>query len=627
MISKILAAVASTAVFAQLGHAQGESQVPPGSFPQYKETDGVDAPALDWAAAYEKAEAALASLSDSEKIGLVTGIGWQESECVGNTGSAPSIGYPALCLQDGPLGLRYGSSVTAFAPAIQAASTWDVDLIRQRGQYLGEEAVGMGVNVLLGPVAGALGKIPHGGRNWEAFGPDPYLTGISMIETIEGMQGAGVQACAKHYIVNEQELNRETMSSDVDDRTMHELYLWPFADSVYANVASVMCSYNKINGTWGCESESVMTDLLKEELGFQGHVLTDWNAQHTTEGSANAGLDMTMPGSDYDGNNRLWGDQLSQAVGSGAVSQDRVDDMVRRVLASWYLLGQDADYPAFNINADVRGNHVENARAVARDGIVLLKNDDAALPLSGGPSIAVVGSSSINNPDGINACPDRSCAVGALAMGWGSGTVDLTYLVAPHDAIKERVEAEGGSVTLSGSDDPAQGAQAAQGADVALVFVMANSGEGYLEVNGHQGDRNHLDPWHDGNALVEAVAAANPNTIVVAHSTGPILLENILQNEGVKGIVWAGLPGQENGNALADILWGDTNPNGKLPYTLGKNEDDWGARVVPGDDDFSEGLFIDYRYFDQNDIEPRYEFGFGLCKSLFPPQPRGTTSN
>lgn len=574
---------------------------------------------MDWAAAYEKAESALASLSASEKIGIVTGIGWQESECVGNTGSAPSIGYPSLCLQDGPLGLRYGSSVTAFAPGIQAASTWDVDLIRQRGQYMGEEAVGMGVNVQLGPVAGALGKIPHGGRNWEGFGPDPYLTGIAMIETIEGMQGAGVQACAKHYIVNEQELNRETMSSNVDDRTMHEVYLWPFADSVFANVASVMCSYNKINGTWGCESEGVMTNLLKEELGFKGHVLTDWNAQHTTEGSANAGLDMTMPGSDYDGNNRLWGDGLQQAVNSGAVSQDRVDDMVRRVLASWYLLGQDSGYPNFNINADVRDNHVENARAVARDGIVLLKNDEEILPLAGGPSIAVIGSSSVNNPDGINACPDRSCSTGALAMGWGSGTVDLTYLVAPHDAIKERVEAEGGSVTLSGNDDPNQGAQAAQGADVALVFVMANSGEGYLEVDGNAGDRNNLDPWHNGNALVQAVAAANPNTIVVAHSTGPIILESILQNEGVKGIVWAGLPGQENGNALVDILWGDTNPNGKLPYTLGKGEDDWGARVVQGDDNYPEGLFIDYRHFDKNEIEPRYEFGFGLCKSFSSP--------
>lgn len=583
------------------------------------DTDVSDTTTLDWAAAYEKAETALATLSESEKIGLVTGVGWDNGPCVGNTSPADSIGYPSLCLQDGPLGVRFGSSVTAFAPGIQAASTWDVDLMRQRGQYLGEEAQGMGVHVQLGPVAGALGKIPHGGRNWEGFGPDPYLTGIAMIETIEGMQSAGVQACAKHYIVNEQELNRDSMSSNVDDRTMHELYLWPFADSVRANVASVMCSYNKINGTWACESEDAITRLLKEELGFQGHVLSDWDAQHTTEGSANAGMDMTMPGSNYDGENVLWGEVLQQAVDSGAVAQERVDDMVRRILAGWYLLGQDEGYPEFNKDADVRGDHVENARAVARDGIVLLKNDDSILPLvtggsNGSASIAVIGSSSVNNPDGLNTCPDQSCDTGALAMGWGSGTVDLTYLIAPHDAISERADAEGASVTLSETDDPAQGAQAAEGADVALVFVMANSGEGYLEVNGNAGDRNNLDPWHEGNALVEAVAAANPNTIVVVHSTGPVILESILAQEGVKGIVWAGLPGQENGNALVDVLWGDTNPNGKLPYTLGKKEEDWGALVVPGDDDYEEGLFIDYRYFDKNEIEPRYEFGFGLCK-------------
>lgn len=488
----------------------------------------------------------------------------------------------------------------------------------------------MGVNVMLGPAPGALGKIPAAGRNWEGFGPDPYLTGIATAETVLGMQGAGVQACAKHYIANEQEVNRNTMSSNVDNRALHELYLWPFADSVHAGVASIMCSYNKLNGTWACESEESLMDVLKGELGFRGFVVSDWDAQHTTEGSANGGMDMTMPGSNYDGGNVLWGDALQRAIDSGEVPQERVDDMVRRVLASWYLLGQDENYPPFNIDADVRGDHAENARAVARDGIVLLKNDENLLPLTDVSNIAVVGSSSVNNPDGINACPDRSCAKGALAMGWGSGTVDLTYLVAPHDAIKERAEAEGGSVVLSETDDPSQGAAAAEGADVAFVFVMATSGEGYITVDGHPGDRNHLDPWHDGNELVAAVAAANPNTIVVVHSTGPIILEEILAQEGVKGVVWAGLPGQENGNALVDILWGDTNPNGKLPYTLGKKAEDWGTAVKPGDDDFEEGLFIDYRHFDNEGIEPRYEFGFGMCKSLhrcFPGRSKETNTN
>ena len=189
--------------------------------------------------------------------------------CVGNTGSADSIGFRSLCLQDGPLGIRMAHPVTAFPAGIQAASTWDVDLIEQRGAAMGEEARGLGVNVLLGPVAGALGKIPQAGRNWEGFSPDPYLAGIAMQHSIQGTQGVGVQACAKHYIGNEQERNRESMSSNIDDRTMHELYLWPFADAVKADVASFMCSYNRLDGTFACENDHILNELLKDELAFQ----------------------------------------------------------------------------------------------------------------------------------------------------------------------------------------------------------------------------------------------------------------------------------------------------------------------------------------------------------------------
>jgi beta-glucosidase len=196
---------------------------------------------IDWDTAYTKATAALAKLSQTDKIGIVTGTGWQAGNCVGNTKAASSISYPSLCLQDGPLGVRYVNGVTAFAAGVHAASTWDIDLIKERGSFLGNEAKQLGIHVQLGPVAGPLGKIATGGRNWEGFSPDPYLTGIAMQQTIQGMQEAGVQACAKHYIGNEQEKNRDTMSSAIPDRVMHELYLWPFADAVQANVASVMC--------------------------------------------------------------------------------------------------------------------------------------------------------------------------------------------------------------------------------------------------------------------------------------------------------------------------------------------------------------------------------------------------
>jgi beta-glucosidase len=559
-------------------------------------------------------------MSQQDKINMVTGVGWDKGPCVGNTNPINSINYPQLCLQDGPLGIRFGTGTTAFTPGVQAASTWDRELIRQRGEYLGAEAKGCGIHVLLGPVAGALGKIPQGGRNWEGFGADPYLAGIAMAETTEGIQSQGVQACAKHYLVNEQELNRETMSSNVDDRTMHELYLWPFADSVHSNVASVMCSYNKINGSWACENDHANNGLLKKELGFRGFVVSDWNAQHTTDGSANYGMDMTMPGSDYNGNNVLWGSQLNNAVNSGRVPRARLDDMAKRILAGWYLLGQDGGYPAINIRANVQGNHKENTRAVARDGIVLLKNDEGILPLGKPSKIALVGSAAVVNPQGMNACVDKGCNTGALGMGWGSGSVNYPYFVAPYDALRTRAQSDGTTLSLHSSDSTNGVSGVAQGADVAIVVITANSGEGYITVEGNAGDRNDLNPWHNGNQLVQAVAAANKNTIVVVHSVGPVILETILSTPGVKAVVWAGLPSNENGNALVDILYGLASPSGKLVYTIAKRPEDYGTSVVRGDDNFAEGLFIDYRHFDKANIEPRYEVGFGLCTSP-PPFP------
>ncbi|KAK3389869.1 glycoside hydrolase superfamily [Podospora didyma] len=570
-----------------------------------------------WAAAHSSAAAALAKMSQNDKINMVTGVGWNKGPCVGNTNPIGSIGYPQLCLQDGPLGVRFGTGVTAFTPGIQAASTWDIDLIRQRGEYMGAEAKGCGVHVLLGPVAGPLGKNAAGGRNWEGFSPDPYLTGIAMAETIEGMQSSGVQATAKHYIGNEQELNRETMSSNIDDRTMHELYLWPFADAVHSNVASVMCSYNKLNSTWACENDKAQNQLLKKELGFQGYVMSDWNAQHTTNGAANGGMDMTMPGSDYSGKSGiLWGPQLNTAVNNNQVSKARLDDMAKRILAAWYLTGQNSGYPAINIKANVQGNHKENVRAIARDGIVLLKNN-GILPLKKPGKIAVIGSSSVQNPKGINSCVDQGCNTGALGMGWGSGSVNYPYVVAPYDALKTRAQSDGTTINLHNTDSTANVASVASGVDAAIVFITADAGEGYITVEKVLGDRNDLNPWHDGNALVQAVAAANKNTIVVVHSVGPVILETILALPGVQAVVWAGLPSQENGNALVDVLYGLTSPSGKLPYTIAKSASDYGTGVVSRDDNFAEGLYIDYRHFDKAGITPRYEFGFGLSYTNF----------
>ncbi|KAL2869121.1 beta-glucosidase [Aspergillus lucknowensis] len=587
------------------------------------------AQAITWDEAREKASADLAALTQDEKIGMVSGVTWEGGPCVGNTYAPESIAYPSLCLQDGPLSLRYANPVTVFPAGINAGATWDRELIRARGAAMGEQAKGLGINVQLGPALGPLGKIPTGGRNWEGFSSDPYLMGVAAAQTIEGMQESGVQACAKHYILNEQEHNRETISSNPDDRTVHELYLWPFYDTVKANVASVMCSYNKIDGTWTCENDEVLNTLLKGQLGFPGYVVSDWNAQHSTVDSANNGLDMTMPGSDFNDppGSVYWGDNLAAAIQDGSVPQERLDDMVTRILSSWYFVGQDQDYPAVAFSSWDGGaatvnvttpEHGDVARAVARDSIVLLKNSNQSLPLGAPASLAIIGSDAIVNPDGANACVDRGCNTGTLAQGWGSGTAEFPYLVDPLSAIQEQLAGGSTEIVTSTTDDASAGAEAAASAETAIVFITADAGEGYITVEDNAGDRNNLDPWHDGNALVQAVAQTGTPTIVVVHSVGPIILETILAEPNVVAIVWAGIPGQESGHGLTDVLFGDTSPSGKLPYTIGKSEEDYGITWTQDlVDDFPEGLFIDYRYFDQNEIAPRYEFGFGLSYTTF----------
>ncbi|GIK03871.1 hypothetical protein Aspvir_007946 [Aspergillus viridinutans] len=582
----------------------------------------------NWDLAYSRAKDALQKLNQTEKVGLVTGVKWMGGPCVGNTYKPESMDYPSLCLQDSPLGIRFANPVTAFPAGINAGATWDTQLLYARGAAMGAEAKGLGVNVQLGPVAGPLGKNPNGGRNWEGFSVDPYLSGVAMEKTIKGMQDSGVQACAKHWMGNEQEHNRETISSNIGDRAAHELYVWPFMDAVKADVAAVMCSYNKVNGTWACESNELNNKLMKEELGFPGYIMSDWNAQHSTVNSAVSGLDMTMPGSDFSSppGSIFWGSNLEAAVADGSVPQSRLDNMVTRILAAWYLVGQDQGYPpvAFSswdggkANVDVTADHATVARAVARDSIVLLKNNQVALPLRKPKSLAIVGLDAIVNPAGANACSDRGCNNGTLAMGWGSGTAQFPYLVGPLDAIQKRAAADGTKIVSSTTDDATAGASAAAAAETAIVFINSDSGEGYITVEGNAGDRNNLDPWHNGNELVKAVATASKNVIVVVHSVGPIILETILAQPSVNAIVWAGLPGQESGNALVDVIYGDTAPSGKLPYTIAKQAADYGASWVNAEtDDFTEGLYIDYRHFDANGIAPRYEFGYGLSYTTF----------
>jgi beta-glucosidase len=595
--------------------------------------------------------------------------------CVGNTGTAESVDFPSLCLQDGPLGIRFADHATSFPAGITVGATWSHELMRAHGVAHGREARLKGIHVLLGPCMGPIGRNPAGGRNWEGFGSDPVLQAVGAYETIQGIQSENVMATAKHYVGNEQEHFRQSfewglpnaMSSNIDDRTMHEVYAWPFAESVRAGVASVMCSYQMVNNSYACGNSKLMNGILKDELGFQGFVQSDWLAQRSGVGSALAGLDMSMPGDGLrwmDGKS-LWGKQLTLAVLNRSVPLERLDDMATRIVASWYQLGQNEwDKPppdgeggpnfssfttekiglvhpasdsketaAVNKFVDVQGGkpgdpaHKIVARQIAAEGIVLVKND-GVLPLSRNRSatIAIIGEDA-GPGEGPNACADRGCNQGTLGSGWGSGASEFPYLVDPASGLKAAVKNATIKIDEYLRNDLDQGIRdELKSKDFCIVFANSDAGEGFIAWNSIRGDRNDLNLQKGGDDLIKATAeSCGGPTIVVVHAVGPVIVERWADLPRVKAILLANLPGQESGNALADVLFGNVDASGRLPYTVGKSLDDYGtgAQVLyyPNDVvpqvDFNESLYIDYRHFDRHDIEPRYEFGFGLSYTTF----------
>ncbi|QMW39247.1 beta-glucosidase G [Aspergillus flavus] len=614
-----------------------------------------------WEEALAKAQQFVAQLTLEEKADMVTG---QPGPCVGNIVAIPRLGFKGLCLQDGPLAIRVADYASVFSAGVTAASTWDKDILYERGVAMGEEFKGKGAHVALGPVAGPLGRSGYGGRNWEGFAADPYLTGVAMERTIQGYQDAGVQACAKHFIGNEQETQRnpnynpngtltdviqEAISSNIDDRTIHELYLWPFANAARAKVASVMCSYQRLNGSYACQNSKVLNGLLKEELGFQGYVQSDWGGTHSGVSSIEGGLDMNMPGGlgQYGQTpeaGSFFGKNVTFAVNNGTVDISRVDDMIVRIMTPYYWLGQDQGYPEidpssadlntfsprstwlreFNLTGersrDVRGDHGELIRRHGAEATILLKNENKALPLKAPKSIAVFGNDAGDTTEG--AVNKATFEFGTLAAGGGSGTGRFTYLVTPLEALKARGKQDNTLVqwwlnnTLI-ADSDVTSLWVPTPPDACLVFLKTWAEEG--------SDREYLSVDWNGNEVVDSVASKCNNTIVVTHSSGINELP-FANHPNVTAIVAAHYPGQESGNSIVDILYGDVNPSGKLPYTIAKNGSDYNAPPTTavettGADDwqawFDEKLEIDYRYFDAHNISVLYEFGFGLSYTTF----------
>lgn len=519
-------------------------------------------------------------------------------------------------------------------------------------------------------MSGPLGRSGYAGRNWEGFAADPYLTGVAMEQTITGMQDTGVQACAKHFIANEQETQRnptypyvelgddgisvtevdqEAVSSNVDDRTLHELYLWPFANAVHAKVSAIMCSYNRINGSYACQNSKVQNGILKGELGFQGYVMSDWGATHSGVAAIESGLDMNMPGplGYYGmawGSGSFFGGNVTAAVNNGSLDTSRVDDMITRIMTPYYYLGQDSGFPGvdpasgqlntfsppstwettFNMtgtfNVDVRGGHGDLIRRHGSAGTVLLKNANGALPLRAPKVIALFGNDAGAPTQGMYT--EGNYPYGTQYVGGGSGTGRATFVSTPLDAISARARRDNSLVQfflnnteVAGSEMPSLWIPGQP--DVCLVFVKSYAEEG--------ADRTTLDLDWQGSEMVESVARYCNNTVVVSHSSGINVLP-FADHPNVTAILAAHYPGEESGGSIADVLYGDVNPSGRLPYTIAYEAGDYNAPPTTavrtgGADDwqawYDEKLEIDYRYFDAHGVPVRYEFGFGLSYTTF----------
>lgn len=429
---------------------------------------------------------------------------------------------------------------------------------------------------------------------------------------------------------------------------MHELYLWPFAEGVRAGVVSVMGAYNAVNGSAATQNSYLINNLLKDELGFQGFIMSDWLAQISGVGAALAGLDMSMPGDPTVPlfGNSWWAFHLTEAVLNGSVPVDRLNDMATRIVASWYQMGQDQDYPDPNFSTwtdnaegllypgalispsgvvnefvDVQGDHAAIVRTISTEAVTLLKNENATLPIKESTPLKIFGTAAEKNPDGINSCSDKACNKGTLGMGWGSGTANFPYLDSPMDAFNARAN----NVTFYNTDSFPSSAVANDG-DVAVVFITSDSGENYLSVEGNPGDRtaSGLNAWHNGDELVQKAAEKYDTVIVVVQTVGPILVEEWIDLPSVKAVLFQHLPGQEAGESLTSVLYGDESPSGHLPYSIVKKEDDLpesldivGFQLGQPQDTFSEGLYIDYRYLNKQKISPRYPFGHGLSYTSF----------
>ena len=611
---------------------------------------------LTWAEAHEKAKAKVKEFTVEEKLNLIFGTQnmQKKTEDGGCVGAIDPIEgkFGGICLQDGPAGVRFSTSTQSWQAGINTAATFNKTLMYEVGKAQGKEFREKGVNIALTPAMN-IQRSPQGGRLWECFGDDPFLSGEAATQVIKGVQSNGVIACAKHYIGNDQETDRQFTSSNIKEQAYYEIYFEPFYRSINdAEVGSIMSAYSSLNGTFCVRNNRIIQQILKNKYGYKGFVMSDWWAiKDDSPDNFNSGCDMNMPGGKYEGADWYGRDQsfwtnFGSLLGK-EITYERLDDAVERILAPMYKLDQfssDVKYPEIDLMKNTITNDTKRInREAATQSTVLLKNDDNILPIKNmaGKTIAIIGNDALDSPcirDSDCSCKSKDNEIyrGHIALGYGSGTTYFKYLINPLDAITERAEKEGIKIISSGEiteevvevdgknitvgkEDIQKAKDAAKLADLCIVFINADSGEQYISLEKSIGDRHDLDAWHSGNDLVNAVLESNKPVIVVISSPGPI---NLPWLDKVKGVVFSGLGGAESGNAITSILFGDYNPSGHLPYIWALKEN-YPSQIEiytnphPPTIEYAEGVFVGQRYFDKYNKPYTFPFGYGLSYTTF----------
>lgn len=542
-------------------------------------------------------KALVEQLTLEEKAALCCGISAWE------TLSIERLSIPSITMSDGPHGVRRSPDMsspslpaTCFPTASALAATWDVDLIYEMGQALGDECIALGVDVLLGP-GNNMKRTPLCGRNFEYFSEDPFLGGELAASMINGIQSKGIGTSLKHFAVNNQETQRMTISAEVDKRTLHEIYLAGFERTIRkSNPWTVMCAYNRVNGVHASEHRELLTDILRDEWSYEGVVVSDWGAVHDRVNALEAGLDLEMPGP-QDHRAQL----VVEAVQNGWLDEALLDRSVRRILE---LVAKAQETPKGHTTVDVDRHHAL-ARHIAGEAIVLLKNEGGLLPLEKTGSIAVIGVS----------------AKQPHYQGGGSSHINATQIDVPFEKLSKLagdadLHYAPGYMMEEGFDQALidEAVAVAKDADVALLYIALppfKESEGY--------DRRDMDLTDQQMELIKAVSKVQPSSVVILNNGSPVVMQDWIDD--IPAVMEAWLMGQAGGGAVADVLFGEVNPSGRLAETFPIGLDDTPAYTnFPGEHGkvyYGERLLIGYRYYDLKNMDVLFPFGYGLSYTTF----------